>query len=39
MDCSTDNKLRVLENVARAFPALLLGRNFGKMMVREARQG
>jgi len=24
--------------VVRAFPALLLGQNFGKMMVREARQ-
>ena len=32
------DKLRVLENVVRAFPALLLGQNFGKMMEREARQ-
>jgi len=28
-----------LENVVRAFWALLLGQNFGKMMVREAREG
>ena len=33
------DKLRVLEDVARAFRALLPGQDFGKMLVREARQG
>jgi hypothetical protein len=34
---ATYNKLGVRENVVRAFRALLLGQNFGKMRVRERK--